>query len=201
MKLNLSQTAIKVLEARYLKREGTKIIETPEQMFQRVAENIAEAEREYNGDYNYAVETFYNLMTSFNFLPNSPTLMNAGRTMGMLSACYALPFGDSIQEIFQTVLDIANIQKAGGGTGIHLDSLRPTGSYISSSGGTTSGPLSFWRVASEATNAIQQGSFRRGANMGMMSAVHPDITILLMQKNKRENFLIITSLLNWKILF
>jgi ribonucleoside-diphosphate reductase alpha chain len=160
-------------------------------MFRRVAKAIAEAETIYDSDPDVRSEwedRFYSLMVSRRFMPNSPTLMNAGREMGMLSACFVLPIGDSINEIFDSIKHTALIQKAGGGTGFAFDELRPTGDYISSSGGTTSGPISFWRAFSEATNAIQQGAFRRGANMGMMSIHHPDILKFLHAKEDLTQF-------------
>ena len=120
-------------------------------------------------------DDFYRLMASGAFLPNSPTLMNAGRRLGMLSACFVLPLEDSIEEIMATARQIALVQRAGGGTGIDLSRLRPQGSIVRSSGGTTDGPLSFLKMLSGVTEAIQQGAFRRGANMGIMRVDHPDI--------------------------
>jgi len=160
-------------------------------MFRRVAKAIADAETGYDSDPEVRSEwedRFYTLMITRRFMPNSPTLMNAGREMGMLSACFVLPVGDSISEIFDSIKHTALIQKAGGGTGFAFDELRPTGDYISSSGGTTSGPISFWRAFSEATNAIQQGAFRRGANMGMMNIHHPDILKFLYAKEDLSQF-------------
>lgn len=190
--LGLSENALRVLKARYLKKnEHGACTETPEDLFRRVASAIAEAESLYSKDVAVRSEwedRFYRLMTSRRFMPNSPTLMNAGREMGMLSACFVLPVGDSINEIFDSIKHTALIQKAGGGTGFAFDELRPTGDYISSSGGTTSGPISFWRAFSEATNAIQQGAFRRGANMGMMYIHHPDILKFLHAKEDLSQF-------------
>lgn len=190
--LRLSANALKVLEARYLIKDETGACrEAPAQLFRRVARTIAGAELRYNADpLNRSAweERFYQLMARGQFMPNSPTLMNAGREMGMLSACFVLPVRDSIDEIFDSIKHTALIQKAGGGTGFAFDELRPTGDYIKSSGGSTSGPISFWRAFSEATNAIQQGAFRRGANMGMMYIDHPDILKFLHAKQDLNQF-------------
>ncbi len=190
--LGLTENAVRVLRARYLKKdEQGRHTESPRDLFRRVAKAIADAELIHDPDPDNRSEwedRFYSLMTSRRFMPNSPTLMNAGREMGMLSACFVLPVGDSINEIFDSIKHTALIQKAGGGTGFAFDELRPTGDYISSSGGTTSGPISFWRAFSEATNAIQQGAFRRGANMGMMSIEHPDILKFLHAKEDLSQF-------------
>ena len=167
------------LRRRYLSKDNQgNVVESEDQMYQRVAEYIAEAETKYG-----ATETevkglagkFYQLMKSLKFLPNSPTLMSAGRPQGMLSACFVLPIPDSLKEILKTVMNTGLIQKAGGGTGFSFDRLRPTGDIVASSGGKTSGPVSFGGILAETTRAIQQGAHRRGANMGMMSVDHPDI--------------------------
>ncbi len=190
--LGFSENGLRVLHARYLKKdERGRCTETPAELFRRVARAIAEAETTYSDDPAVRSEwetRFYELMVTRRFMPNSPTLMNAGREMGMLSACFVLPVRDSISEIFDSIKHTALIQKAGGGTGFAFDELRPTGDYISSSGGTTSGPISFWRAFSEATNAIQQGAFRRGANMGMMNIHHPDILKFLHAKEDLTQF-------------
>ena len=188
----LSENSRKVLEARYLKKdEHGHCTETPADLFHRVAKTIADVEILYGStemDRRRWDSRFYRLISTGTFMPNSPTLMNAGREMGMLSACFVLPLEDSIDDIFSTVKATAMIQKAGGGTGFSFDKLRPTGDYIKSSGGTTSGPISFWRAFSEATNAIQQGAFRRGANMGMMYIHHPDILKFLHAKQDLNQF-------------
>jgi len=188
----LTENARKVLEARYLKKnERGECVETPGTLFRRVARTIAAVESQYGASDLARQEwedRFYRLLAEGDFMPNSPTLMNAGREMGMLSACFVLPVRDSIVEIFDSIKHTAMIQKAGGGTGFAFDELRPTGDYIASSGGTTSGPISFWRAFSEATNAIQQGAFRRGANMGMMYIHHPDILKFLHAKQDLEQF-------------
>ena len=190
--LGLPENSLRVLQARYLeKNESGEVIESPETLFHRVARTIADAETGYGA--SPAVrdrweQTFFDLMVTGRFMPNSPTLMNAGREMGMLSACFVLPVRDSINDIFDSIKHTALIQKAGGGTGFAFDELRPTGDFIKSSGGTTSGPISFWRAFSEATNAIQQGAFRRGANMGMMYIHHPDILKFLHAKQDLTQF-------------
>jgi ribonucleoside-diphosphate reductase alpha chain len=188
----LSENAITVLESRYLnKDERGRIIESPGQLFSRVAWLVASVEANYGTadiELKQWHKKFYDLLSSLKFLPNSPTLMNAGRPSGMLSACFVLPIEDSIEGIFETVKHTALIQKAGGGTGFSLDHLRPTGDRVASSGGTTSGPISFWRVFSQTTDAIQQGAFRRGANMGMMSITHPDILRFLHAKQDLKAF-------------
>jgi ribonucleoside-diphosphate reductase alpha chain len=188
----LSENALTVLENRYLIRDDKgKITETPGQLFNRVAHLVASIDANYGGseqEVNQRQKKYYDIMASLKFLPNSPTLMNAGRPSGMLSACFVLPIEDSIEDIFETIKDTALIQKAGGGTGFSLDHLRPTGDRVASSGGTTSGPISFWRVFSQTTDAIQQGAFRRGANMGMMSVSHPDILRFLHAKQDLKAF-------------
>ena len=186
-KIKLTPNSLKVLEARYLKKDKTgKVVETPEELFRRVAQAVAGAEKTTSQLSEQAIEQieeqFYQLMVKGLFMPNSPTLMNAGREMGMLSACFVLPVEDSIDGIFSSIKNTALIQKAGGGTGFDFSFLRPAGDIVSTSGGTTSGPLSFIEVFSKATDAIQQGAFRRGANMGIMSITHPDVVTFINYK-------------------
>ncbi len=186
----LSDSAMALLQGRYLlKDEHGKCIETPAQLFRRVASVVAEAEANYGIDKNEVVKwqrRFYDLMASLEFLPNSPALMNAGRG-GTLSACFVLPIEDTTEDIFETVKRAALIQKAGGGTGFSFDKLRPTGDRIAS-GGSASGPIGFWRVFTDATDALQQGIFNRGANMGMMSLEHPDLLKFLHAKQDLTAF-------------
>jgi len=174
---------------RYLLKDSNgDIIETPDQMFRRVSEAIALIETNYGASdcqREEFAEKSYQLMKNGICLPNSPTLMNAGRENGLLSACFVLPVGDSIEEIFDAQKNTAVIQKAGGGTGFCFDKLRPSGDIVASSGGRTSGPISFMKVFSETTSAIQQGAFRRGANMGMLSIRHPDILNFIHAKQRQ----------------
>jgi ribonucleoside-diphosphate reductase alpha chain len=189
---SLSENALAALRARYLRRDEIgHIVETPEQLFRRVADYVAAAELRYgrsSDEVRAVADEFCGLMARGELLPNSPTLMNAGRNLSVLSACFVLPVPDSVEEIFDSVKYTALIQKAGGGTGFSFDRLRPAGDVISTSGGQTSGPISFWRVFCEATRAIQQGAFRRGANMGMMSIEHPDILKFITAKNDPAAF-------------
>ncbi|MCJ7543960.1 MAG: adenosylcobalamin-dependent ribonucleoside-diphosphate reductase [Phycisphaerae bacterium] len=187
----LTDNALRTLRARYLVRDAEgNIQETPGELFARVARHVAAAERRYGGEAaaGQMAERFRAVMVAGEFLPNSPTLMNAGRRLGMLSACFVLPIHDSVEDIFEAVKQAAIVQKAGGGTGFSFDRLRPTGDMVASSGGRTSGPISFWRVFCQATRAIQQGAFRRGANMGMMSIHHPDILKFITAKDSPEEF-------------
>ncbi|MHB0958734.1 MAG: adenosylcobalamin-dependent ribonucleoside-diphosphate reductase [Pirellulaceae bacterium] len=175
----LTANALTVLKDRYLMRDDNgHTAETPAELFRRVAQTIAAVESNWGTsaeDTEQLARQFYDLLASRRFLPNSPTLMNAGRPLGMLSACFVLPLEDSIPDIMETARQTALVQRAGGGTGIDLSQLRPKGSIVRSSGGTTDGPLSFLRMLSGVTDAIQQGAFRRGANMGIMRIDHPDI--------------------------
>ncbi len=190
--LKLPINSLIILSARYLlKNENGKIIETPKQLFERVATSIANVEKKYGKNDKQILEIskeFYNAMTSFKFMPNSPTLMNAGTKLGQLSACFVIPIADSINDIFDAVKYAAIVHKSGGGTGFSFSRLRPSNDAVNTTGGVASGPISFMKIFDSATEQIKQGGKRRGANMGILRIDHPDILNFIMAK-ENENTL------------
>lgn len=194
VKPSFSENATRVLERRYLlKDEKGSPTETPEEMLWRVARAVAKAEERFDDAQSpeYWAERFYEVMAQLDFLPNSPTLMNAGTLAGQLSACFVLPIGDSMEEIFDALKYTALVHKSGGGTGFNFSTLRPYGDIVRSTKGVASGPVSFMELFDHTTDVVKQGGMRRGANMGILNADHPDVIRFIkakIEEGKLKNF-------------
>ena len=183
----LTVNALEVLNRRYLlKDEMERIIETPAQLFMRVAETTAKIDEKYGEEPKESEKIFYDMMTRLEFIPNSPTLFNAGTEIGQLSACFVLPVEDSLESIFDAVINMALIEKSGGGVGLDFSKLRPNGDIVKSTKGVASGPVSFMRVFDTSTEVIKAGGKRRGAMMGILRVDHPDIFEFMTSKQKSE---------------
>lgn len=188
--MELTANALTVLKTRYLLRdEHGKITETPEKMFRRVARTVASAEKIYGGNAKQREAEFYDAMTALLFLPNTPTLINAGKELGQLAACFVLPVNDSMTSIFDSLKNAALILQSGGGTGFSFSHLRPRSDIVKSTGGIASGPVSFMKIYNTATEVIKQGGARRGANMGILKIDHPDILEFIKIKRHSEELL------------
>jgi ribonucleoside-diphosphate reductase alpha chain len=186
--LKLTPNAIKVLASRYLLRdEKGSITETPARLFRRVAKAVAQADAQYKkGALKKTEDEFYEMLSALDFLPNTPTLMNAGSPVGQLSACFVLPVGDSLGEIFDAVKYTALIHQSGGGTGFSFSHVRPRGDIVKSTKGVASGPVSFMRVFDMTTEILKQGGKRRGANMGILKCDHPDVIDFITAKSRED---------------
>lgn len=188
--VQLTENSLRVLRARYLRRDGEgAVVETPRQMFERVARAVSQAELAYGPPSNSRKweERFFELLAGLDFLPNSPTLMNAGVPLGQLSACFVLPVEDTLESIFQALSNMAMIQRSGGGTGFAFSHLRGAGERLSSSGGASSGPVSFMKIFDSATENIKLGGRRRGANMAVLRVDHPDIEAFIDCKREERS--------------
>lgn len=179
---NLSPNGLQILQARYLRR--TEVTETPDELFQRVAKHLITVEDE---DHEFWFDRFYGVMRHLEFLPNSPTLMNAGLPKGQLSACFVLPVEDNLEAIFTTLKNAALIHNSGGGTGYNFSKLRPKDDIITSSEGSSAGAIAFMKIYDTATEYVKQAGKRRGANMGILNVTHSDIEAFVTSKSDRES--------------